>query len=86
MNRFSFPDFEGIGRQIIERSTSLEIRLHKIKGKLCASYELHGSVGSDPFEDCDDDEGDLLGKRPDNDERDMRFIVDLLGEFEKANR
>jgi hypothetical protein len=60
---------------------------------LC-TYELSGCIGSDPFEDDDDeeDEGDLLARsrqleaRAESDRRDMAFVVELLKEFKAVER
>lgn len=93
-NRFLSSD---MGREILARSSSLEIKMYRChKGGLCCTYEIHGSVGKDPFEDSDDDEGeddgDLLARsrqleaRAENDRRDMAFVVDLLREFKSVER
>jgi hypothetical protein len=80
-NRFA-STLNDLGREIITRASSLEIKMQRINGKLHANYKLVGCVGSDPFEDDDEDEGDLLAKRKQNDAKDMEFIVNLLSRFE----
>jgi hypothetical protein len=92
LNRFLSSD---VGRELLARSSSLEIRFMRCGKKLCATYELSGSVGRDPFSDDDDDEDDPLSavmvdqreaERKASDARDMAFIVDLMRQFEKVER
>jgi hypothetical protein len=90
MNRFLNSD---IGRELLARSSQLEIRLMRCGKKLCATYELHGSVGRDPFEDDDDDDAlsaVMVDRREAEqkarDAKDMAFIVDLMRQFEKVER
>jgi hypothetical protein len=89
LNRFLSTD---LGREILARSNDLKIHLYRCRGQLAATYELSGSVGRDPFRDGDDDddedqdEGDLLLQRKQSDAEDMRFIIDLLNQFEKVDR
>jgi len=81
-----------LGREIIERAHDLKIHMYRCRGKLAATYELSGTVGSDPFRDGDDDEdeddGDLAlaeCKRKQSDAEDMKFIVDLMTQFEREH-
>jgi hypothetical protein len=94
LNRFLSSD---VGREILARSTSLEIRMQRFGKKLHASYKLRGCVGQDPFSDTDDDddEDDPLGavmvdrreaEQKARDAKDMAFIVDLMRQFEKVER
>jgi hypothetical protein len=75
MNRFLSSD---VGRELLARSTSLEIRLHRVNGHLCGTYEVQGAIGHDPFDD-DDDCGDTATLPVD----DSQFVRELLSEFQK---
>lgn len=92
LNRFLSSD---VGREILARSSELKLQLYRCRGgRMACTYELSGCIGSDPFEDDDEDEddGDLLAQsrkletRAEADLRDMAFVVDLLRQFKSVER
>jgi hypothetical protein len=76
MNRFLRHD---VGDGILARSTSLEIRLHRIDGRMCGCFEITGKIGAGLFDDDDYDCGDTATLPAD----DAQFVRELLSEFQK---
>jgi hypothetical protein len=69
-NRFRLDD---VGRELIERSSSLRIELHRHGEQVTASFRLSGYIG-DPFGDEDEDTATV---------NDLHFVGQLIDQFQK---
>ncbi len=65
-----------LGNKVLDEIDSLEIKVYrKENNDVCASYEIHGSIGTIFDDDDDDDEGGGIAEKP---RTDLSLLLDLI--------
>ncbi|HEX3999714.1 MAG TPA: hypothetical protein VHX65_14275 [Pirellulales bacterium] len=81
IQRFNIPEpGDEVPRDLLNRSDSLEISIHRLNGATAFTFKLSGSSG-DIFPDDDDDSNNGSAKSAD-----FQFLRTLVEQFEKRGQ